>query len=131
MLYTVTFLTVSNMPTPMPPPNPENRRFSEPRAEQKPLKTANSGTRDPQPLSPVLSSMRQSLGQRPAEDWGGHQGRAGSCSSRSTSPFPENANVGLEGQMTQVHPRSWQNHGRVCQQMPHWGVKNCRSDNFL
>lgn len=54
MLYTVTFLTVPNMPTPMPPPNPENRRPSEPRAGQQPLKTANSGTGDPQPLSPVL-----------------------------------------------------------------------------
>lgn len=21
--------------------------------------------------------------------------------------------------MTQVHPRSWQNHSKVCQQMPH------------
>lgn len=61
MLYTVTFLPVPNM---LPPPCHGSARPwgtsepSEPRAEQQPLKTAHSVTRDPQPLSPVLSSMR-------------------------------------------------------------------------
>lgn len=129
MLYTVIFLTVPNM---LPSPsNPENRWFShchgsarpwgtsEPRvraAASQDSKQCHHGPAVPQPCA--LKHEIISLGQRPAEDWGGHQGRAGSCSSRSTSPFSENANVSLGGQMTQVHPRSWQNHSRVCQQMP-------------
>ena len=71
MLYTVIFLTVPNMlPSPCHHPpqktggsviamvqhGPGEPVSLEP--EQQPLKTANSVTTDPQPLSPVLSSMR-------------------------------------------------------------------------